>query len=123
MDQSKKEYQRDYSRQWRKDKKLITFALTPEEYRAFEKHRGSLKTTTFIKSLALAGLPDAQKPVDTELLEALKDHSFLIRNIANNVNQMAKAFHTEGKVNIEIVLQHLKALDDTVQQFVTDTAQ
>ena len=122
MDSNKQEYQRQYSRSWRKKNKLITFALTPEEYHAFEKQRGNLKTTTFIKSLALAGLPEAQKPVKEEVLDALKDHTFLVRNIANNVNQVAKAFHTTGRVDVEVVLQHLKRLDDTVQKFVTDQA-
>ena len=123
MNEKKQEYQREYSRNWRKKKKLITFALTPEEYRAFEKQRGNLKTTTFIKNLALAGLPDAEKPVKDEVLEALRNHTFLMRNVANNVNQMAKAFNTVGYVDIEVVLQHLKTLDDTVKQYVTDNAQ
>ena len=126
MDESIKEYQREYQKKYRskykKDHKRVAITLTSNEYKAFEakaKIEG-IKTTQLIKNMALYNLQ--QKTfVPASILDELKRLSFLIRNIANNVNQTAHYSNTiKGLVNEHGLLDHLKKLDETIKDYTID---
>jgi hypothetical protein len=126
MDESTKEYQREYQKKYRnkykKSHKRVSITLTSNEYKAFESKAKieGVKVTELIKNMALYNLQ--QKTfVPASILDELKSLSFLIRNIANNVNQTAHYSNMiKGLVDEHGLLEHLRKLDETVKSYTLD---
>ncbi len=121
MNEKRKEYQRKYREKYKTQAKRVNLTLSKEEYRDFVRAAKSekKKTSTYIKELALAGLEN-QAYVPSELQDELKTLRFAIRNIANNVNQIAhysnivRSVSTENENNL---LQHIKQLEEAIYQY------
>jgi hypothetical protein len=97
----------------------VNLTLTADEYRAFSRQAKNTKTTTYVKKLALAGL-HSQTLIPENLETELKTLRFAIRNIANNVNQMAHFSNTIRAMSVQDehnLLQHLKQLEDAVIEY------
>ena len=116
------EYQREYRKANAKRRKEITVGMPTEQYReflAFAK-RNKLSLSALMReatALQLRGSQLKSRNVESEL----KELRFLISNIANNVNQMARHSNTVKHVaDDNAVFQRLSELDQLIVDF-TDT--
>jgi len=119
MNEKRRQYQETYKRQYKSKTKRINLTLTNDEYRDFLAHAKNTKITTYIKSLALAGL-HSQTIIPANIETELKTLRFAIRNIANNVNQIAhysNLVRTVSTANENNLLQHIKQLEEAVQEY------
>lgn len=86
----RKAYEKRYREQYAKTHRQVTITLANADYRDFAQQakKENTKVATLIRNMATAYLhQDALMPVAVE--KELADLKLLIRNIANNVNQMA----------------------------------
>jgi hypothetical protein len=116
----RKEYQKEYLKKWRKENKDIHIYFTPEEYKFFEElsKKYEIKTSPLIKTMAIS---QANKTLclPKEMQEKLNEFVFLIRNIANNVNQIARHSNTVKTLTDEHgLLSYLKQLEEAVKEYV-----
>lgn len=96
----------------------ISLSLTQEECKIIEKlsKKHNTKPTSFVKSILLAYI-NHQPLVPNNIENELKELSFLIRNIANNINQMAHHSHTLKHIKDEQgLLLQLQKLEDTIRE-------
>ncbi len=99
--------------------KRIEIQLTLKEYQAFKRAAKKEGTTVnnLIKNMAIA-YRDTSYFVPAELKQSLDGVGMLIRNIANNINQMAHSANIFHDVDANRVFQHLADLDKQVQDFI-----
>lgn len=121
MDKSRADYQKKYREEYKSRARRVNLTFTKEEYRAISqaaKHENT-KPTPYIKQLALAGLQ--KQPLFPEKVEdELKALQFAIRNIGNNINQMAHYSNTIRNMTYadeNSLLQHLKQLEEVVKTY------
>ncbi|MGH1540676.1 MAG: plasmid mobilization relaxosome protein MobC [Arenicella sp.] len=101
--------------------KKVAVTMTLSEFKSFSRLAKKEKMTPnrLILSYATA-YRDGQQLVPKALKKRLDEHNFLIRNMANNLNQMAHSsniFHDAEKQNI---LKNLEHLNKAVTDLVTD---
>lgn len=118
---------RERRRRAKEKYKFPEVRMTHENYALFKKQaeKESLGVSTVIGNMALAYLqsnrvPTAEEKRKLDSIESeLQSLSLLIRNIANNVNQVAHRSNTL-KVMVEEhdLLGYLKNLDDSVKESV-----
>ena len=118
----RKEYYKKYNQQKRKNLKDVHLYLTKEQYNYFEKvaEKEGLTVTSLIKAMALL---QAEKTyyLPNEIQEKLTEFVFLIRNIANNVNQIAKYSNTVKELterDEHSLLNYLQRLETEVKEYV-----
>ncbi len=119
MDDSRKAYQRQYREQYKSQVKRVNLTLTKKEYQSFSRSAGNQKVTSYIKQLALDGL-HTQANIPENLEAELKTLRFAIRNIANNVNQIAHHSNTVRSITTSEennLLQHLKQLEEVIRKY------
>jgi len=111
-----KDYHKAYKREYTQKHKNITVSLTLEEYEQFQKiaKNENTKVTTLFRNMAFAYMQ--QKTfVPFELKEDLTKVGLLIRNIANNVNQIAhNSNRIKSLVDENALLFEIKKLEDAV---------
>ncbi|MCI5165521.1 MAG: plasmid mobilization relaxosome protein MobC [Candidatus Electrothrix sp. GM3_4] len=124
---NRKEYFKKYNQEKRKKLKDVHIYLTPEEYNFFERiaKKEGVKTTKIIKEMALS---QAGKTfyLPQEKQEKLSEFVFLMRNLANNVNQIAKHSNTVKSLSAESennLLSYLRELEDIVKNYVKKDSQ
>ena len=105
MDATRRDYQRDYQKEYQSRTKRVNLVLSASEHRSVKKaaQASGEAVATYVKRRALEahqGQLNASVPED--LLEQLADLDRTVRNIANNLNQMA---HHSNRVR--------QVLDDT----------
>lgn len=114
------EYFKKYHQDRKKEVKHIKLTFSVEEYNLLHKiaEREGLKTTTLIKKMALTQIGKTFYN-KTEIQAKLDDFIFLVRNIANNINQIARHSNTIKQVIEENkVLSFLQDLEKRVVEFV-----
>ena len=112
----RQDYDRSYRKEYRKSVRYASIALPNEDYEriAGQAARHGLKPAAFMRALILER-SEQVAIVPPEIHEELKDLRLLIRNIANNVNQMAHYAHIIRHVDDEQGLfAHLRALEEAV---------
>ncbi len=117
MDEKRKAYLKQYKKHYQA--KRVNLTLSPDEYREFLREAKNTKLTTYVKNLALAGL-HSQTVIPENLETELKTLRFAIRNIANNVNQIAHYSNLVRMVstaNENNLLQHIKQLEEAVEEY------
>ncbi|MBF0264123.1 MAG: hypothetical protein HQL46_02545 [Gammaproteobacteria bacterium] len=122
MDETQSDYQKNYRKQYAKSHRRISISVSNDEYKAFSHlaNKEKTKVTTLIKDFAFAGL-SGNLAVPKDLKKELQELKFLIRNIANNVNQAAHYSHTIRALADENgLLNQIKQLEETVQDFVQE---
>ncbi|HIJ25780.1 MAG TPA: hypothetical protein HPP65_06815 [Gammaproteobacteria bacterium] len=122
MDDAKSEYQKSYRKRYAEGHRRINISVTKAEYNALQHlaNRENKRVTTLVKDYAFAGV-SRTLAVPKELQEELKQLRFLIRNIANNVNQAAHYSNSLRRVADENgLLLEIKKLEDTVHEFVQE---
>ncbi len=116
----RKIYQKIYQKNYNKTKKRIIIRLVPEEYNYFKKiaDQENIKITKLIKVMALAQIGKTfYQP--KEIQKKLNEFIFLVRNIANNINQIARHSNRVKKVFHENkILSYIKELENEVKQFI-----
>lgn len=83
-------YHREYRKSYNAKHKNLNVVLALEDFKRLEKSAKlhGTKPTPHLRELAFAQL-DQQTLIPEALEAALKEHNLLVRNIANNLNQMA----------------------------------
>ena len=115
----RKDYHKDYRAEYDKRTKYVNVALPMDVYRQLEvlAKREGTKVAPLFRNLALASL-HSQVFVPESVEQELKELQFLIRNIANNVNQIA---HHSNRVRALVdengLLMELKGLEDQVRAY------
>lgn len=116
---NKKKYQKDYMTEFRQQHKRVELNFTIKDYRAFEKSAKAegLTVSQTIKNMATA-YQQQNYFVPNELKEKLDALHYLIRNVANNINQITHRSHTlKVMVYENDLLMELKKLEDMVTEF------
>ena len=115
----RKEYQKQQKQVRKSTHKRIEIQLTLAEYRAFDRiaKREGVSTNQLVKNMAIA-YRDSQYFMPAQLQDSVDKLSLLIRNIANNLNQMAHSANLFRQVDENTVFQHLAQLDRDVQEFI-----
>ena len=116
------EYQREYRKRNAKRRKEITVGMPVGQYRdflAFAK-KNELSLSALMREATAVQIRGSQ--IKTHAIEnELKELRFLVANIANNVNQMARHSNTVKHVaDDNAVFQRLSELDQLIVDF-TDT--
>lgn len=121
MNKKRSEYQKQYWNKYKSRTRRVNLTLSNEEHQAFLRSAKTEneKLTSHIKKLSLSGLT-GKAHIPPELKEELKTLRYAIYNIANNVNQIAhysNTIHSMTSVQENNLLQHLKQLDEVIQNY------
>ncbi len=117
--EDRKSYQKQYKKDYAKTHRQISLSVTNTEYRDFQAlaKREKTKVSTLIKNMALA-YSQQETLMPKAVLEELTDLKFLIRNIANNVNQMAHYSNTiHSLVEENEFLAEIQKLEKVVKDY------
>jgi len=116
-----KEYHKKYKQEYKKKAKYVNVAVPLDVYACLEKIAvvEETKVSTLMRKVAIEYL--AQTPsLPKESQEDLKEVKRLIRNIANNVNQVAHHSNIiKGMVEEHQLLDYIKKLEETVTDYTT----
>ncbi|MBR8842401.1 hypothetical protein CWB96_03840 [Pseudoalteromonas citrea] len=115
----KKDYQKQYMAEFRKHHKRVELNFTLAEYRDFKKaaQQEKLTVSQTVKNMAMA-YQQQHYFIPAELKEKLDTLHFLIRNVANNINQIAHRSNTlQVMVHENELLMELKKLEDLVTEY------
>ena len=119
MSDQDKEYHKAYRKEYAKKVRYVNVAVPLSSYNELEKlaKKEDTKVTTLLRNMSLAYMQ--QKTfVPNEIGEKLDDLRFLIRNVANNVNQIAHNSNLVGRlVNENDFLMEIKKLEDAVFEY------
>jgi len=116
---NKQNYQKQYMAEFRKSHKRVELNFTLAEYREFKKaaQKEKLTVSQAVKNMAIA-YQQQHYFIPTELKEKLDTLHFLIRNVANNINQIAHRSNTlKVMVQENELLMELKKLEDMVTEY------
>lgn len=117
MDDKRREYFKNYTEQ----RKRINISLCLSDYQKIEylAEKSQLKPTSFVSHIVQEKL-EKNPHLSPEIQKELTEVKYLIRNIANNINQIAHRSNTL-KVMVEEndLLMELKQLEDTVKNYVS----
>ncbi|MBQ4852768.1 plasmid mobilization relaxosome protein MobC [Pseudoalteromonas sp. MMG012] len=117
MDEKRREYFKNYNEQ----RKRISISLCFADYKKVEylADKMQLKPTSFVGHLVQQKL--GKNPhLSPEIQQELTEVTYLIRTIANNVNQIAHRSNTlKVMVDEHALLMELKHLEDTVKNYVS----
>jgi len=117
-----KEYHKQYKRDYKKSHKNINIGIPINIYECFKKIAIIEETSVgaLVRKMAIEQLTN--KPtLEKKDKEKLNELSLLIRNIANNINQIAHHSNTiKGLVDENQLLGHIKKLEETVMEYTED---
>lgn len=122
MKSKKSHDQKQYMAEFRSQHKRVELNLTHGQYRDFAKAAKAegLTVSQTIKNMAIA-YREQTYFVPLELKEKLDTLHFLIRNVANNINQITHRSHMlQVMVDEQNLLMELKKLEDLVTQYTLD---
>lgn len=116
--EERKIYEKAYKKAYAKSHRQITITVDNQQYSEFAQKAKSenTKVSTLVKNMAIAY---SQKEIflPSAVEKELSELKYLIRNVANNVNQMA---HHSNMLNTMVeeqdLLLELKRLEDLVVQ-------
>lgn len=109
-----------YNREYAERTHRVAVTLTPDEYRRLEKRAGVLgiRPTTLAKELIVSqnGKPETQPEMIRDELQEIR---FLLRNVANNINQIAHySNRIKMMVNENDLLLELQKMEKAVFSWV-----
>lgn len=115
------DHRRQYNQEYAQRTHRVSVTLSPDEYHALvqQAHARGVAPTTLAKELILSGngTPSTPPEIVRDELQALR---FLLRNIANNINQIAHHSNTvRHMVNENDLLLELRKMEDTITAWVT----
>lgn len=98
----------------------VAITLTPAEFSELEKRAKAegVKPTTLVKNMAIA-YHQGQAITPEPILKELQELRFLLRNAANNINQIAHHSNTVGRlVDENGFLDEVRKMETTINEFV-----
>lgn len=121
MTQKRRDYQKQYQAGYNARNKRVNLTFNRQEYALLLRTAQSQvkPVSTYAKAMTLAGI-QAQAIVPKNIEDELKEVKFLIRNIANNINQIAhhsNTVHELTQSRENNLLQYLKQLENAVQHY------
>jgi hypothetical protein len=110
-----------YNQEYGQRTKRVSLTLTNAEYSEIEqraKKEGIQKPTTLLKNMAFAY--HQQTPIIPQSIkEELQELRFLLRNVANNINQIAHHSNTIQRLADENgLLLEIQKMEKTIHDFV-----
>lgn len=119
---TREEYQKAYQQNYHytEKRKRVSVSLSPQEYKqlaylAGQRKQKPTRTATDVIHAFLDQDPLLSKPLETELQEIKR----LIRNVANNVNQVAhRSNYLQVMVDEHELLSQIQRLETIVNDFV-----
>ena len=99
--------------------KRVELQLSVREYQRFERiaKKEGVSVNQLVTNMAVA-YRDSRYFIPHEIKTALDTTSRLIRNIANNINQIAHRANLFEDIDEKMVFDHLAKLDQDIKQFV-----
>jgi len=115
----RKQYQQRKKQERKQTHKRVELQFTTREYAQFEKiaKKEGVTVNALIKNMAVA-YRDTKHFVPAQIQESLNTLTFLIRNIANNLNQLSHSSNIFYDIDRDRVFEHLAQMDEQVQEFV-----
>ncbi len=115
-----KNYHKKYREDYKKKMKYVNVAVPVSMYEELEKLSeldGKKKVSALLRNMALAYMH--QKTfVPKEIESELKEFTFLVRNVANNINQIAHHSNVvKHMVDENGLLMEIKKLEDMVKDY------
>ena len=120
MSAKRKQYLDDYIDQ----RKRINISLSAEEFIkvSYLADHNQMKPTSFITQLVQHHL-NKSPFISSQLQDEIKEMKYLLRNIANNINQISHRSNTlKVMVDERDLLMELKKLEDGIATFITKEA-
>lgn len=114
-----KEYHKQYRKEYSKRVKYLNVSIPMKTYKEMQDRadKEGMKVTGLLRNMAIAYMQQTNF-VPKEIEEELKQLSLLIRNIANNVNQVAHHSNViKCIVNENDLLAEIKKLDTMVHDY------
>lgn len=114
-----KEYHKQYRKEYSKKVKYLNVSIPMKTYKEMQDRADSegVKVTSLLRNMAIAYMQQTTY-IPKEIEEELKQLSLLIRNVANNVNQVAHHSNVmKGMVNENDLLAEIKKLDTMVHDY------
>lgn len=122
-----KEYMKKYKEEYKNKASPVTVILPNAVREEFEKlaELDNTKLSTYIRNCAFAFIHQQAKPTKDikQIMEDMRQLVFLVRNIANNINQVAHRSNTMKMLTQEdehSILMELKRLEDAVKDYTKD---
>ena len=106
-------------------RKRINISLSADEYSkiSYLADLNNTKPTSFITQLVQHHL-NKSPFISSQLQDEIKDMKFLLRNVANNINQIAHRSNTlKVMVDERDLLMELKKLEDGIASFIQKEAE
>jgi ribosome recycling factor len=100
----RKEKRKKYLKEYRKtySKRRVSITLSEEEYQNFvelsHKKEGGIKPTTLASNLVKSYINE-ESFINDNLKSEFQEMKFLLRNIANNLNQAVRAYNRSNKIS------------------------
>lgn len=117
----RKLYNQQYKAEYKERTRRVSITLSHSEYTAIEKRAKAenIKPTALIKNMAMAYYQQA--PIIPEIVrDELQELRFLLRNVANNINQIAHHSNTIKRLADENgLLLEIQKMENTINDFVT----
>ena len=114
------EQRKAYLQSYQANTHRVAITLTPAEFAELEKRAKAegVKPTTLVKNMAIAYHQSQQIPQEP-ILKELQELRFLLRNSANNINQIAHHSNTVGRlVDENGFLDEVRKMETTINEFV-----
>ena len=116
----RKLYNKQYKSEYQERTKRVSITLSNSEYAELEQRAKTegVKITTLVKNMALAYHQQIQI-MPEPIAEELKELRFLIRNVANNINQIAHYSNTIQRLADENgLLIEIQKMEQIITTFV-----
>lgn len=115
------EQRKEYLESYKNKIKKVSITLTNKEYLELEKLAKSykLKPTTFFKKVYLKSINN-ENILTADTSKELKSLIFLIRNIANNINQIAHSSNIFKFISTSKINKNLADLESIIKGFVNN---
>jgi hypothetical protein len=117
----RKLYNKEYQAEYKDRAKRVSVTLTNAEYSDLAKRAKAegIKPTALLKNMAIAY--HQQAPIMPEMIrDELQELRFLIRNVANNINQIAHHSNTIKRLADENgLLLEIQKMETTINDFIT----
>ena len=120
------QYQRTYHQEYQDKRKRVDLVLTITEHRdlSLGADAAGMKLAAYVKRLAMAAHSGSGAAlVPEEVTSRLDELERLIRNVANNVNQMARHSNViEEVLDEHEVFGHILSLENALRDTIADMA-
>lgn len=112
-------YHKEYRKTYEKKVKYVTVSIPVAEYKELEKiaKKEKTKVSALVKNMTLAYM-QTKTLVPSSIEERLNEFVFLMRNVANNINQIARISNTVKHLADENgLLMEIKKMEDLVKEY------